>query len=572
MRLVIVILALNGLLQLATSAGEVLPNGIQLPDVWPPQRKQLPENLPPPTYLENPPDVIPIDIGRQLFVDNFLIEETNLTRRIHTPTPHPANPVLTYDRPWEMSQAQGGLPTAAPYSGGVWFDPARRKFRMWYMGGYIEHLCLAESEDGITWTKPNLDVKPNTNIVLWKGASESNSLLMDLNERNPERRFKYFLTNIAKGWKTEYRYSADGVHWSEPIWYSGPHGDRTTVFYNPFRKRWVFSLRTSDRSARRLGRAKKYWETADINDAGTVQWPARQKGKFEAQAPLWVSADRGRDRPRSEVGLAPQLYHLDCVAYESVLLGMFNIFRGDFHEDDGEGRAVFPGRPKCAEICLGYSRDGFQWSRPTHDTFTGISEKRGAWNWGNVQSAGNSFLVVGDHLYFYMSGRKGAGQQKGTQESPVFHPAYAGCSTGMAVLRRDGFVSMDADSQRRDAALKFQSLTTRKLRFDGRQLFVNVAAADGELRVEVLDENRNVIQPFSKERCLPIRVTRRSKPYPGREPRISANWLVSRFGSAFTLPREAFIHSGLVQMRAGQVTDIWLAEARVTPRTMTTRE
>lgn len=90
-----------------------------------------------------------------------------------------------------------------------------------------------------------------------------------------------------------------------------------------------------------------------------------------------MTADRGLDHVRPELGVAPQLYQLDCVAYESVLLGMFSILRGDFHENDSEGRDAFPGRPKCAEVCLGYSRDGFHWDRPTHETFAGISERRG---------------------------------------------------------------------------------------------------------------------------------------------------------------------------------------------------
>ena len=33
-----------------------------------------------PPYLVSPPAVIPIDVGRQLFVDDFLIEQTTLTR------------------------------------------------------------------------------------------------------------------------------------------------------------------------------------------------------------------------------------------------------------------------------------------------------------------------------------------------------------------------------------------------------------------------------------------------------------------------------------------------------------
>jgi hypothetical protein len=486
------------------TAGEVLYNGIELPDDWPPKMELVPERLPAPPYLIDLPEVIPIDVGRQLFVDDFLIEHSNMTRRFHKPAYHPANPVLTYDKPWELSKAQGGLPTACPYSGGVWYDPQRGKFRMWYMGGYIEHLCLAESDDGVHWVKPELDVKSGTNIVLWKGATESNSLLMDLHDSDPKRRFKYFMTNIGKGWKTEYRYSPDGIHWSEPEWYSGPHGDRTTVFFNPFRKRWVFALRTADRSARRQGRAKKYWETADINDAASVQWPPATAGQFEPEAPLWVSADRGLDKPRVEVGISPQLYHLDCVAYESLMLGMFNILRGDFHENDGEGRDAYPGRPKCAEVCLGYTRDGFHWYRPTHETFAGISERAGDWNWGNVQSTGNSFVVVGDHLYFYVSGRKGAGNYQ-AKDTDLLNAAYAGCSTGLAVLRRDGFASMDAEGTTK-------TLTTRGLRFSGSHLFVNVDAPQGELRVEIVDERGKVIVPFSKDRCAAIGTNKTLQP------------------------------------------------------------
>lgn len=34
-------------------------------------------------YLKNPPEVIDISVGRQLFVDDFLIEETDLTAEYH---------------------------------------------------------------------------------------------------------------------------------------------------------------------------------------------------------------------------------------------------------------------------------------------------------------------------------------------------------------------------------------------------------------------------------------------------------------------------------------------------------
>src|SRR3990172_7179577 len=61
---------------------ETLYNGIQLPEKWPPQRPPSREPMPLP-YLETPPTVIPIDVGRQLFVDDFLIAQTDLKRVYH---------------------------------------------------------------------------------------------------------------------------------------------------------------------------------------------------------------------------------------------------------------------------------------------------------------------------------------------------------------------------------------------------------------------------------------------------------------------------------------------------------
>ena len=53
--------------------GELLYNGIRLPDVWPPRNMDSAAYLPMPVpYLNQPPAVIPIDVGRQLFIDNFL--------------------------------------------------------------------------------------------------------------------------------------------------------------------------------------------------------------------------------------------------------------------------------------------------------------------------------------------------------------------------------------------------------------------------------------------------------------------------------------------------------------------
>lgn len=477
-----------------TKAGEILYNGIELPNEWPPDLKTFPSRDPIPPYLKEPPHVISIDIGRQLFIDDFLIESTDMTRTHHRPVYHPSNPVLQPKLDHEMA---GYGPFAAPFSGGVWFDPKDKNFKMWYMGGYTQHLCLATSKDGIRWTKPDLGVVKGTNIVLRRGAPESNSVLMDLNETDPAKRFKYvyFQAGGTPAWAMMYRHSPDGIHWSNPKWRSGPCGDRTTVFYNPFRKKYVFLIRAS---ANQSGRAKRYWETSDLNDAASVKWPG--EGAAKALSPLWVRSALGKDFTRPEISDMPQLYHLDAMAYESVVVGLFAIHRGRFamHSD---GRPIQPGRPKCNELMVGYSRDGFHWHRPEYETFLGVSEKRGSWRWGNVQPVGSLGLVVGDHIYFYVSARQG--DPNLTNATKWIHDANV--TTGLAVLRRDGFASMNADNNTK-------TLTTRPLKFSGQNMFVNIDASQGEMQVEVLDNNGKVLEPYSRKNCQPIRANTTFQP------------------------------------------------------------
>src|SRR5205823_2009324 len=102
-------------------------------------------------------------VGRQLFVDDFLIERTTLKRTHHRAEYHPASPVLRPDRPWEKLGAQG--PAAMVFSDGVWYDPKDRLFKMWYMAGILRATAYATSTDGIRWTKPALDVRKATNLV-----------------------------------------------------------------------------------------------------------------------------------------------------------------------------------------------------------------------------------------------------------------------------------------------------------------------------------------------------------------------------------------------------------------------
>jgi hypothetical protein len=463
----------------ASLAGETLYNGITLPDSWPPEIKQLTRDPMRVPYLEDPPDIIPIDVGRQLFVDDFLIEHTTLKRCYHSPEYYPENPILRPDKPWERGDAARA---AAPFSDGVFYDPKDGLFKMWYMGGYIASTCLATSRDGVHWEKPSFDVRPGTNEVLShrdvapaSGGRhrDSSTIWLDHEDSEAQRRYKMFVTtSVPQRWSLALRCSADGIHWSEPVAVSATRiGDRTTVHYNPFRRKWVFGLRIGQSG---VGRSRAYFEHSDAI-VGTKH--------IANGSVLWLCTDRlDPHHPDPKYSnIEPQLYNHDAVAYESLMLGLFSIWQGPPNSECARLKIQ-----KRNEVFVGFSRDGFHWHRPDRNRFLTVNPAKGAWNWGNVQSVGGCCLTVRDKLYFYVSGRA------------LGDRFWDGnCHTGLATMRRDGFASMDADE---DSGV----LTTRPVRFMGKYLFVNADAPDGELRAEALDLDGEVVEPFTRGGCNPI--------------------------------------------------------------------
>jgi len=462
-----------------SAGGEILYNGIRLGRPWPPDWRDPEEHPTRPPYLADRPAVVPIDVGRQLFVDDFLIEDTTLSRTYHQPVYHPANPILKPEGAWETYDDAAARtrrpanPTAMVFSDGVFFDPKDRLFKLWYMSGYGASTCYAISHDGIKWEKPSLDIVKGTNIVYVR-QRDSSTIWLDQFETNPAKRFKMaFWSDHAMTLAV----SPDGIHWTD-LGRTGAANDRSTFFQNPFRRQWVFSLRADQFPAHSpSGRYRQYWEGADF--ASAVNWSGR--------SPVaWVKSD-SREPNRIDGG-RPEIYNLDCAAYESLMLGLFTVWRGESSI-----------REKINEVEIGFSRDGFHWQRPERTAFLGVSEKEGAWNWANVQSAGGGCLVVGDELYFYVSGRQG---RPGTADPGV-------CTTGLGVLRRDGFASMDwmmSDSAivRGRVTGNAGTMTTRPVTFNGKHLFVNGDFRQGQLRVDVLDKSGAVIAPFTADACVPL--------------------------------------------------------------------
>jgi hypothetical protein len=460
--------------------GEILYNGIRLAAPWPPRDLSPASAAPMPVpYLADRPAVVPIDGGRQLFVDDFLIERTDLRRRFHRPAPFPANPVLRPETPHELeSTGLEGEQKAVCYlgHGGVFHDPAAGHYKMFYTAGWRGGLALALSDDLVHWRRPNLG-RAGGNLILGPGddqAGGDNSVWLDTATDDPTARFKLMTTRGRARPGGDFIHtlhtSPDGLRWGPGV-PTGPASDYCSFYYNPFRKVWVYSIK---RNGPR-GRCRWYAESQDF-----------LAGAGWEDAVYWTNADQ-LDLPDPQVGDAPQLYSLNAVAYESLFIGLFYIHRGPNNRICDEGNF-----PKITDLAIGFSRDGFHWDRPDRTPFLAASRMDGAWDRAYLHGTTGVCLLHGDQLVFPYTGYSGVAPD-GTRGM------YTGAAIGMAGLRRDGFASLEAGAEPGE-------LTTRPLAFSGSRLYVNAACPLGSLRVEVLDRAGALIAPFSAASCAPLNV------------------------------------------------------------------
>ena len=450
---------------------ETLYNGIELPEQWPPRfldpAASEPMEVP---YLQKPPKVIPMDVGRQLLVDDFLIEKSTLKRRFHQAEKFAGNPVFKAET--ELEKKLNNVVYLG--QGGVFYDPQEELFKMFYTAGWRGPLALATSPDLKTWTRPELGLHGG-NILLPTGAAwgagegttagTDNALWYDIAASDPKERLKYLTCwmHVPKEQRvpglTHSLQVSDGVTWSKPVPCTTVAGDYGSIFYNPFRKKWVQSIKKDGPR----GRCRYYVESDTFLDG--ANWDA---------AVYWTNAD-ALDQPEPVAGYAgnekegdaPQLYSLAAVAYESLMIGMHQIHRGPNNSVCEKG-----GFPKLTDLELGFSRDGFHWDRPDRRGFIRGERREGAWDRAYIHTTTGVMVVLDDKLVFpYCAYSGDAGGGKGD--------IYGGAAVGLAMLRRDGFASMDGPGE----------LTTRPVKFNGKHLFVNL---NGELRVEVLDDKGRV--------------------------------------------------------------------------------
>lgn len=422
-------------------------------------------------YLENPPTIIDVSIGRQLFIDNFLIEETDLQPYFHKAIKYEGNPILFAQVPWEIEQS----PVAAPKSGGVWYDEEDHLFKMWYEGGWLRHMCYAVSRDGINWKRQDLGIVPKTNIILpYDGYSpekyssgldylrpDSTTVFIDY-DCPKEEKYKLFMRNPGETGPGIVAISADGIHFHH-FGYTSNVDDRSTVFYNPFRKKWVYSIRSAfEQKGSASIRIRKYRECDDFLQG--ANWEP-------CDSHFWLQCDE-LDKPNPYIGESPQLYNVDCIGYESIMLGMFQIHYGPNNRICEEH-----GVPKMTELIPMYSRDGYHFSRPNRECIVNASMYRGAWDRGYVQSVGGVAIIHHDELWIYYAGF--AGDEHFANQSWITNGIYRNGATGLAKIRRDGFISLHGNG----------SVLTRKMTFSQKTSFhIN---AKGSVWAEVLDECGN---------------------------------------------------------------------------------
>ena len=401
----------------------------------------------------------------QLFVDDTWVEDSlGVNRVFHSPKKYP----------WPVLQAEAKWEHYCPATYGTvlrWRD----RFRMWYMTWSRSStckVCYAESEDGVFWEKPSVglfefDGSTDNNIVHLApdgGGVDCIGVIDD--PEDEEWPLKSIMWRGSKGNSGLVAFrSHDGIRWHEtpgmvlPGW-----GDRTNIMPAKDRGHYVIYGRVPGALNRRYG-FRTVWRTCS---ADLVNW----------DDPELVMKPDHEDPPRL------QIYSMNAFRYESLYVG----FIERMHMT-----------PDVVDLELTYSFDGTEWHRTRpRPSFIPWGAK-GAWDDTWIASPTNGIIRNKGRLWCYYSGRTGA--------HGVSEPHNQG-GIGLATLREDGFVSMQAVEAP-------GWIETPTLRWPGGDLLLNMDArpditshpgrCTGELQVEVRDFRGNPIEGYTHEDCVPLK-------------------------------------------------------------------
>lgn len=397
-----------------------------------------------------------------LLVDDYYVRERrNLTRRFWQPVKHGANPLLwSGEVPWENDTL---------IFGAVRWDPFQKLFRMWYYSRPgVENrqqavTSLAESDDGIVWRRPRLDVIPRTvkgkktktNIVYEAPAKEcfvesSSVLIYPKNKR--DRRYMMIYTREDDTRKRKvYRlaWSADGVHWRAGEMIRTPYrADRHTLLQDPATGEYLLYSRGEKPFGRKFN-------TPDPQRRTVTLQTSRDLRRWSKNIVV-MDVDRN-DPPYTNIYSMMPFYR------GPMLYGVYQL-----HYQHAEEEIV------TTHSC--WSHDRITWQRQREE-FIPLGTP-GEWDRFN-NAVGDAPVIIGDTMYFYYSGRTyrhGGYCPKGVQDTG---PRTSGI--GLATMKVDRFASLEA-------SFDGGRLTTKPMQWPrGKRLYLNAQCRWGKIRIDLRD-------------------------------------------------------------------------------------
>ena len=460
----------------------------------------------------------------QYFFDNVVIEQVqDITKTVHGPRKAPG-PIIRKDRPWEHNPyftVNGWSVLRDPESGEFkcWYedwtmDPAEVKRQGVVYCGFSGSL-YARSRDGLQWEKPELDYRVHegrkTNIVLGDPSGfmklESTHVFADTIDPDPARRFKMMLDHyvfakdrrdeeLAKtrdgrdGLTDEVRVethcSGDGIAWTseKELPRFGQHGnglgDCYTVY--PDAENGLYRLITraagmeSIHYDSRRPRTISFFPPHFPGDAARIN----KRRIFLTESSDLVHWSRPQcilDPDAMGANLDESFYNMVHFKVGEVYVGLLNVLHQVANTMD---------------VYLMYSRDGWRWdhANPGRPWLTVTPESWDAY----MVNISTPPIVVGDELFVFHGGASNhhdwwiTGLKEGLDVPEATDFGNVNYGLGVARMRRDGYVSLDAGPVREGV------LVTKALRTDNRQLVINAACGvGGYIRIEATDVDEQVL-------------------------------------------------------------------------------
>lgn len=440
-------------------------------------------------------ETMPVPVGqRQLFLDDDCIQATvGLRKSMHQPVKKGA--VILPDQPWDQDILET---RSAP----AW-DEKEQKYKIWVLV-HQDWPAYLESKDGIHWTKPILRQRE------FQGSLENNllqepslppyfltpSVVLDPDDPDPNRRYKglFFAAPVEPGWdgSRQPSVSPDGIHWKNLAVRNISAADETNLSYDRLTRTFIATMKTSGPH----GRAHAIWISKDFAEWTNLKVLFHADEEDQRRAQLNIQARLADPQFRQPIYHNPadynaDIYNVGIFRYESLYVGLPAVYHAT---------GLLPTRNNTDGfdiIQLACSRDLRTWQRVgDRQPFIGASQV-GEDAYDQMQILPPSAPVIkGDELWFYYTGIKYRASPK--------TPEANHCAVCLAVLRRDGFVSLDADE-------KSGTTTTKPFQWSGSKLMANVETKErGELRAEILDTEGAVIAT--------------SQPLKGNQPRGEFGW------------------------------------------------